>query len=127
MKFFEAFQLLNIRDQIMNQRLPIKVSYKFIKFFSQLENEAKFFNTTLQQIIEEYGKKDEKGNFILTEDGQGVKIQDDKFNECMEKINELNNLEVNFSYTPEFKLSELDSLELEMRYINLLIPYIKED
>ena len=127
MKFFEAFQLLNIRDQIMNQRLPIKVSYKFIKFFSQLENEAKFFNTTLQQIIEEYGKKDEKGNFILTEDGQGVKIQDDKFNECMEKMNELNNLEVNFSYTPEFKLSELDSLELEMRYINLLIPYIKED
>lgn len=126
MKFSEAFQVLEIRNLLVNQKLPIRVSYKFTRFFNELEIEAKFFNDTLQKLIEEYGKKDENGNFIYTEDKQGVKIQDDKFQECMDKIEELNKLEVNLTYTPEFTLDELEPLNLEMKYIDLLLPYIKD-
>ena len=126
MKFSEAFEVLEIRNLLVDQRLPIKVSYKLTRFFNELENEAKFFNDTLQKLIEEYGKKDENGNYIYTEDKQGVKIQDDKFQECMDKIDELNKLEVNLSYVPEFTIEELEPLDLEMKYISLLLPYIKD-
>ena len=126
MKFSEAFQILEIRNLLIEQKLPIKVSYKFTKFFNELEPEVRFFNETLQKLIEEYGKRDEDGNFIYTDDKQGIKIQDDKFQECMDKINELNNLKVNLTYTPEFTLDELESLNLEMKYIDCLLPYIKE-
>lgn len=126
MKFSEVFQVLEIRNLLVDQKLPIRVSYKFTRFFNELENEAKFFNDTLQKLIEEYGKKDEEGNYIYTEDKQGVKIQDDKFQECMDKIDELNKLEVNLTYAPEFTLDELEPLNLEMKYINLLLPYIKD-
>ena len=126
MKFAEAFQVLEIRNLLVDQKLPIKVSYKFTRFFNELESETKFFNETLQNLIEEYGKKDENGNFIYTNDKQGVKIQDEKFDECMNKIDELNKVEVNLNYIPEFTLDELESLNLEMKYINLLLPYIKD-
>lgn len=126
MKFSEVFQVLEIRNLLVDQKLPIRVSYKFTRFFNELENEAKFFNDTLQKLIEEYGKKDEEGNYIYTEDKQGVKIQDDKFQECMDKIDELNKLEVNLTYIPEFTLDELEPLNLEMKYIDLLLPYIKD-
>lgn len=126
MKFSEVFQVLEIRNLLVDQKLPIRVSYKFTRFFNELENEAKFFNDTLQKLIEEYGKKDEEGNYIYTEDKQGVKIQDDKFQECMDKIDELNKLEVNLTYAPEFTLDELEPLNLEMKYIDLLLPYIKD-
>lgn len=126
MKLSEAFQILEIRNLIIDQKLPIKTSYKFTRFFNELENEVKFFNETLQKIIEQYGKRDNDGNYIYTDDKQGVKIQDDKFQECMDKIDELNNLEPSLSYTPEFTLDELESLNLEMKYINYLLPYIKE-
>ena len=126
MKFSEAFQILEIRNLLVDQKLPIKVSYKFTKFFNELETEVKFFNESLQKLIEEYGKRDEDGNFIYTDDKQGIKIQDDKFQECMSKISELNNLEVNLTYIPEFTLDELESLNLEMKYIDCLLPYIKE-
>ena len=126
MKFAEAFQVLEIRNLLVNQKLPIKVSYKFTRFFNELESETKFFNETLQNLIEEYGKKYENGNFIYTDDKQGVKIQDEKFDECMNKIDELNKLEVNLNYIPEFTLDELEPLNLEMKYINLLLPYIKD-
>ena len=127
MKFSEILQILEIRSQILEQKLPIKTSYKLTRFFSELDNEVKFFNETLQKIIDEYGQKDEDGNFVLTDNKQGVKIQEDKYNECMSKMTELNNLEVNLSYIPEFKLSELEPLNLEMKYISLLLPYIIED
>lgn len=126
MKFSEVFEILEIRNLLVDKKLPIKVSYKLTRFFNELENEAKFFNDTLQKLIEEYGKKDENGNYIYTEDKQGVKIQDDKFQECMDKIDELNKLEVNLSYVPEFTIEELEPLDLEMKYISLLLPYIKD-
>ena len=126
MKFSEAFEVLEIRNLLVDQKLPIKVSYKLTRFFNELEGETKFFNDTLQKLIEDYGKKDENGNYIYTDDKQGVKIQEDKFQECMDKIYELNKLEVNLSYVPEFTLDELEPLNLEMKYISLLLPYIKD-
>ena len=126
MKFSEAFEVLEIRNLLVDQKLPIKVSYKLTRFFNELEGETKFFNDTLQKLIEDYGKKDENGDYIYTDDKQGVKIQEDKFQECMDKIDELNKLEVNLSYIPEFTLDELEPLNLEMKYISLLLPYIKD-
>ena len=126
MKFVDAFEVLKIKPQIINKKLPIKTSYKFTRLFDQLETETKFFNNTLQSIIEEYGQRDEDGKFVLTDDGTGVKIKEDKLSECMEKIDELNNVEINLTYVPNFALEELDGLELEIRYITYLMPYIKE-
>jgi len=77
--------------------------------------------------VDEYGQRDENGNFILTADKNGVKIKEDKFEECMDKIEELNNIEVQLSYIPQFTLEELDSLNLEVKYIQELIPYIIEE
>lgn len=127
MKLSETFQILEIRNQIIEQKLPIKTSYKFTRFFEQLEKEVKFFNETLQKVVEEYGQRDENGEFVLTDDKQGVKIKEDKFNECMEKIDELNNIEIQLTYIPEFTLDELEPLNLEMKYIQFLMPYIKEN
>ena len=126
MKFSEAFEILEIRNLLVNQKLPIRVSYKFTRFFNELENETKFFNETLQKLIEEYGKKDENGNYIYTDNKQGIKIQEDKFDECMSRIEELNKVEVNLTYIPEFTLDELEPLNLEMKYIDLFLPYIKD-
>lgn len=127
MKLSEAFQILEIRNSLINQKLPIKTSYKLTRFFSSLEEEAKFFNETLEKIIQEYGQKDENGNFVLTENGKGVQIQKDRLQECMAKINELNDIEVHLEYEPKFTLDELEPLNLEMKYISLLMPYISEN
>lgn len=126
MRLADTFNFLEIRNKIIDKKLPIRTSYKFNRFFNELEAEAKFFDETLQKIIEEYGQRDEDGNFVYTQNKNGIKIKDDKFNECMEKVDELNNVEVQLTYIPEFTLEELEGLDLEMKYINLLMPYISE-
>ncbi len=127
MKLADTFNFLEIRSKIIDKKLPIKTSYKFNRFFNELETEAKFFDETLQKIVEEYGQRDEEGNFVYTQNKNGIKIKDEKFNECMEKVDELNNIEVQLTYIPEFTLEELEGLDLEMKYINLLMPYISEN
>ncbi len=127
MKLAETFNFLQLRNKIIDKKMPIKTVYKFTRFFNQLESESKFFNETLQSIIDVYGQRDEDGEFILTDNGQGVKIKEDKFNECMEKVKELNEVETQLSYIPKFTLDELEGLELDFKEMELLIPYIEEN
>lgn len=127
MKLAETFNFLQLRNKIIDKKMPIKTVYKFTRFFNQLESESKFFNETLQSIIDVYGQRDEDGEFILTDNGQGVKIKEDKFNECMEKVKELNEVETQLSYIPKFTLDELENLDLDFKEMELLIPYIEEN
>ena len=127
MKLAETFNFLELRNKITDKKMSIKTIYKFTRFFNQLESESKFFNETLQSIINIYGQRDENGEFILTDNGQGVKIKEDKFNECMERVKELNEVEIQLSYIPKFTLDELEGLELDFKEMELLIPYIEEN
>lgn len=127
MKIFEILQINSLKEKIENKKMPIKTAYKFNKFFIEIQKDVNFFNSSLQNIIKEYGKKDEKGNYVLTDNKNGVIIQEDKYNECMNKIQELNNIEPEFSYIPSFKIDELEFLELSMSELSLLMPFIEEE
>ena len=127
MKLGEVFQVLELRNKILEQKLPFKTSYKFARFFEELEREAKYFNDQVEKLVQQYGQRDDEGNFVLTSDNKGVQIQKDKSEECMAKFNELGQVEVDLYYEPKFSLDELDSLNLEMKYISWLMPYISEN
>jgi hypothetical protein len=47
MKLVETFNFLQLRNKIANKKMSIKTTYKFTRFFNQLESESKFFNETL--------------------------------------------------------------------------------
>ena len=127
MKMSELMMLGQLRPKIANKKMSIKTIYKFTRLFKEIEEQVEFFNITLQNLINEYGQRYEDGNFILTEDKNGVKIKEDKYDECMNKINELNNLEINLNYTPSFTIDELENSELSMEELSLLMPFITED
>ena len=127
MKMSEIILLGRIRSKFANKKMPIKTTYKFTRLFKEIEEQIEFFDHTLQDLIEEYGQKDENNKFVLTEDRNGVKIKEDKYDECMNKIDELNNLEINLNYIPSFSIDELENSELSMEELSLLMPFITED
>ena len=127
MKMSELVMFGQLRPKIANKKMPIKTTYKFTRLFKEVGEQIEFFNNTIQNLVEEYGQKDENNKFILTEDKNGVKIKEDKYDECMNKIDELNNLEINLNYTPSFSIDELENSELSMEELSLLMPFITED
>ncbi len=123
----DLYYLNQIRPKIVNSKMSIKTTYKFSRLFKEVEEQANFFDTTLSNIIAQYGQRDEKGEYVLTEDKNGVMIQEDKKNECLAKINELNNLEINLNYVPAFNLDELEFLDLTVDEMTILMPFIEEE
>ena len=53
---------------------------------------TQFYEKRQQEIAAKYGKKDEEGNFVKTEDGKGIIIEDkfiDDFEKAIKELNEL--------------------------------------
>ena len=124
MKMYQIMEYKKFYEELKNKKLPLRVAYKLNKLFKSLEEEALFYQEKFAEIIQEFGLKDENGNFILTEDEQGVRIKEDKISECELKIQELARLDVEITDI-SFSLEELDSLELTVKEIEWLAPFIK--
>jgi hypothetical protein len=88
-----------------------------------IDEKTIFYHETLQEILQEYGQFDENGNIIPTEDGNGVKVRPGTEQECVSKINELQNLDVELPNI-KFDIDEFGDIELTMEVFNLITPFL---
>ena len=121
-------KVLDLRDlyaKISSQALPIATTYKLSKLFEAIQKESEFYSTHLDEIIATYGKKDENGQYILTEDKNGVQIDPANIPEVESKLQELWNIEVELPDV-KFKLAELEKVELTVQEFNSFLPFIED-
>ena len=118
-----AFQMFY--NNIKNTKLPLKTAYKLNKLFIQINEELSFYQQKFTEIINEFGKRDENGELIYSSDRTSIEIMDGRRLECQQKIEELQNLEVNIEGI-EFTTDELESLNLTISEVECLMPFIKE-
>lgn len=123
MKLSEIEKLYTTLKQLNEKEMPIKISYKFSKIFSQISTDFEFYSKKIQEILSKYGEKDEKGNFIV-KDGM-VPFQKDYVDLAMKELDELNSIDITL---PEyqFSLEELESLSLTPAQVSSLTNFIKE-
>lgn len=125
MKLYEILAFRSLYEKIKDTSLPIKITYKLTKLFHRVQDELNFYQTEQYKILESIALKDNDGNYIYTEDGNGIKIEEGKEKECEEKMNELLNIDVIVDDI-SFSLDELESLQLSIEDMNCLMPLIKE-
>lgn len=121
-------KVLDLRDlypKISSQALPISTTYKLSKLFNAIKSEGEFYSTHLDEIISTYGKKDENGNYVLTEDKNGVQIAPENISEVEKKLQELWDIEVELPDV-KFTLSELEKVELSVQEFNNFLPFIED-
>lgn len=123
MKLSEIEKLYTTLKQLNEREMPIKISYKFSKIFSQISTDFEFYSKKIQEILSKYGEKDEKGNFIV-KDGM-VPFQKDYVDLAMKELDELNSIDITL---PEyqFSLEELEPLSLTPAQVSSLTNFIKE-
>lgn len=124
MKMYEILEIANLYESIKNVKMPLKTTYKFTKLIKQAEEEITFYQTKFQEIIENYGAK-ENGQFRLTADGSSIAIIPGKELECGEKISELRNIEVNIDNI-KFSIEELGNLDISISELSCLMSLIED-
>ena len=119
----QVLQIEELCEKFSNRVINARVAYKFAKLSKSIINDIDFYREQYNLYINEFGQKDNNGNFVMS--GNNIKIIPGLEEKCKQKFNELNSLEVEL---PEikFSLDELESIDMTMKDILVLDPFIEE-
>ena len=115
----------NSGDFFGGTNLPLKAAYKLNKIRKAVEKEGEFYSEKFQEILNNYAKKDEKGELVFSEDGDQIMIKDDMIDECNKALTDLQNLEVQIE---NYGLSIDDfgeDLECTPDQLSALMPFME--
>ena len=117
------YALKSLLDRIKKLHFSVQTQYKFLKINKVVLNEIDIFEQQKQSLIESYAELDDNKNLIVSDNG-GIKIKEEYVQECIKKINQINELQITF---PDiyFSLDELEPLNLTLEELELLDPFIK--
>ena len=115
--------LRTLLDKIKKLHFSVQTQYKFLKISKVVLSELDIFEQQRQSLIESYAEFDENNKLIVSENG-GIKIKEECLQECIDKINEINAIQITF---PDiyFSLDELEPLDLTLGELEILEPFIK--
>lgn len=105
------------------KKLPLPGAYKLVKISNALDKEIEFYQTKFQEILEKYAKKDEAGNYVYSEDGSQIIIQDEKIEECNNELEELLNLDVEIDNL-DFSIENLGEIECTPEELEKIAPFM---
>jgi len=123
MKISIAVQFSKLYAIWKTQKLPLKLGYKLAKLAAVFETELNYYTTKFNEIIQEYGDKDNNGNVKYDNDG-GIHVQPELISNCNKALDELNNFEIDVPDI-EFTLDELEVLGLTVEQLSVFLPFIK--
>lgn len=105
--------------------LPLSARYKFSLIIPLLTPHAQFYEKRQQEIAAKYGKKDEEGNFVKTEDGKGIIIEDKFIDDFEKAIKELNGLTVEIDADKiTCSLNDLEKANLSIAELSQISSFI---
>jgi hypothetical protein len=125
LKMYELTNFPAFYEKIRSEKLPFKTSYHLALLAQEVEKHINYYQEQFRNILMDCGKKDDNGNFIPSDDGQGIMLIDEKANEAYEKIAELRNLEVAL---PDyiFSVEDFAKVELTLEEMAVIMPFIKD-
>ena len=106
--------------------LPLSARYKFSLIIPLLAPHTQFYEKRQQEIAAKYGKKDEEGNFVKTEDGKGIIIEDKFIDDFEKAIKELNELTVEIDADKiTCSLNDLEKANLSIAELSQISSFIR--
>lgn len=132
-KMGDILSLNSIIDSIYQRKFPIGTSYKIVKIKEDIRKELEFYREKFDQIIQEFGKRDENGNLVLKRDvdangneipgTESIKIQEGMMDECNKALEELQSIDVEID-TKGLTVEDLGNVEFSAGEIEVLVPFL---
>lgn len=119
----DMIKILELINSLSDKRFDIKTQYKLLKIKKAIADEFEIYQQQLMNNCSEFFQRDEKGN-LITDNCGGLKVIQEKVQECNQSIGELLNMRVQI---PDvyFTIDELEKLNLTLEELNSLIDFIK--
>ena len=125
LKMYQIIDFPAFFEKVKNQKMSFKTSYRLTLLTNKVQEHINYYQEQFHNLILEYSKKDENGNPVPTEDGQGVLLKEETMGEAYAKLDELRELDVEL---PDAKFSPEDfgNVELSPTEMMIVMPFIAE-
>ena len=123
LKMYTVLDFPTIFEKIKYQKLPFKTSYKLTLLAQEMEKHINYYQEQFRNLLQEYGEKDEEGNYKTSENG-GILLAEATRDEAYTKIMELRMLDVEL---PKITISADDfgNVQLTPEEMIVLMPFIE--
>jgi hypothetical protein len=125
LKMYQILDFPSFFAKVKSSKLPFKTSYKLTLLAQEVEKHTTFYQEKFRETLMEYGRKDEQGNLVPTDDGQGIRLIEETMDEAYTKLTELRNLDVEIP-TAKFSPDDFDGIELSPEEMVVIMPFIGE-
>jgi hypothetical protein len=125
LKLYQLSDLPMFFEKVKNQKMSFKTSYKLALYANEAQKHINYYEEQFRALILKYCLKDENGNPVPTEDGQGVKLLEETRDEAFQKLQELRDLDVTLSDN-KFSPDEFGDVELTPMEMTIILPFIEE-
>ena len=125
MKLSEVIKVRGIFLQIKDTKMPIKTSYQIARFLQRTDSDATFYSDKYRDIIIECAELKEDGTPDTSEDGMNIKIRENKVQDCVAMIQELEATDVG-DFALKIDVSDLENSGLTIQQLYVLMDYIVE-
>ena len=125
LKMSQITDFASFFTKVKSQKLPFKTSYRITLLAQEIEKHLNYYQEQFCSLLQEYGKKDENGNFCPTEDGSGVLLEEATMSEAYAKLNELRDLDVELPDV-KFTLDDFGNIELSPEEMYIIFPFIED-
>lgn len=133
-KMGRVLDLNAIIDSIYQKKFPIGTSYKIVKIKEDVKKELEFYREKFNEIVQEFGDKDENGNLLFKRDvdangneipgTESIKIQEGKIDECNKVLEELQQIDVEID-TRGLSVEDLGNVEFSASELEVLVPFLE--
>ena len=72
LKMYEIIEFPSFFEKVKTQKLSFKTSYHLTLLAQEIEKHINYYQEQFRNLLTEYGKKDEEGNLVPTQDGQDI-------------------------------------------------------
>ena len=123
MKLSDVIKVRGIFLQIKDTKMPIKTSYQIARFLQKTDADATFYSDKYRNIINECAELKEDGTPSTSEDGMNIKIKEDKIQDCVTMIQELEATDVG-DFALKIDIADLENSGLTVEQLYILMDYI---
>lgn len=125
LKMYQIIDFPSFFEKVKTQKLPFKTSYRLTILTQEIEKHINFYQDKFRELILTYSEKDEAGNPVPTDDGQGIKLAEATMQEAYAQLAELRGLDVELPDT-KFSIDDFADVELSPIEMNVILPFIAE-
>ena len=125
LKMYQITDFPTFFEKIKSLKLPLKTAYKLSLLVKVIDDKIQFYQEKLQEILMDCAQLDENNHPIPTKNGNGVKIKPGFETECMNRVNELQSLEIELPDT-KFNIDDFGNIEISVEMFSVILPFIEE-